>query len=306
MSHLLDLHPDIADALIEGRPVVALESTIISHGMPYPINLEVAQRVERIVRDCGAIPATIGLLDGRIRVGLTAEELSIFAQSGDVSKVSTRDLGLVLASGKKGATTVAATMIVAALAGIRVFVTGGLGGVHRGAEQSFDVSADLTELGRRQVAVVCAGAKAILDLPKTLEVLETGGVPVLGYGTAEFPAFYSRSSGLTLSATVETPEEAARTMQAHWRLGLESGLVIANPIPEAAALDRQEIETHIRQALKEADEAGVSGKDVTPFLLRRLVELSANRTLEANISLIENNARLGGQLAVAYAKLPLE
>ncbi|TQV77742.1 pseudouridine-5'-phosphate glycosidase [Denitrobaculum tricleocarpae] len=303
MTDLLDLRPDVADALRKGEPVVALESTIISHGMPYPTNLEVARRVEKIIREAGAVPATIGLIEGRIKVGLTAEELSLFAQAADVAKVSTRDLGLVLANGDKGATTVAATMITAALAGIRVFVTGGLGGVHRGAEQSYDVSADLTELGRQKVAVVCAGAKAILDLPKTLEVLETGGVPVIGYGTDEFPAFFSRTSGLPLAARVETAKDAARVMKSHWDLGLESGLVLANPLPDAAALDQEQVEAYIGQALAEADAERITGKDVTPFLLRRLGELSAGRTLQANIALVENNARIGGALAVAYAKL---
>ena len=303
MQDLLDFHPDVSLALKEGHPLVALESTIISHGMPYPINLEVAHRVEEIIREAGAVPATIGLLDGKLKVGLTADELEIFAQAEDVAKVSTRDLGLILAAGAKGATTVAATMIAAALAGIRVFVTGGLGGVHRGAEHSYDVSADLTELGRQQVAVVCAGAKAILDLPKTLEVLETGGVPVLGYGTSDFPAFYSRTSGLTLASHVETALEAAKAMKTHWDLGLGSGLVLANPLPERDALDQDEIEAFIGQALAEAEASGVIGKDVTPFLLRRLAELSSNRTLQANIALVENNARLGGELAVAFARL---
>lgn len=303
MQDLLDLNPEVAAALKEGRPVVALESTIISHGMPYPTNLEVAGRVEAIIREAGAIPATIGLLNGKLKIGLTSEELEIFAQADDVAKASTRDLGLILASGAKGATTVAATMIAAALAGIRVFVTGGLGGVHRGAEQSYDISADLTELARQPVAVVCAGAKAILDLPKTLEVLETGGVPVIGYRTGDFPAFYSRKSGLPLAAQVETPREAANAMKSHWDLGLESGLVLANPLPEANALDQNEIETFIGEALGEAEAEGVRGKDVTPFLLRRLGELSAGRTLSANIALVENNARLGGALAAAYAAL---
>ncbi len=303
MQDLLDLHPEVATALDGGKPVVALESTIISHGMPYPTNLEVARRVEEIIREAGAVPATIGLLDGRVKVGLTPEELEIFAQAEDVAKVSTRDLGLVLASGAKGATTVAATMIAAALAGIRVFVTGGLGGVHRGAEESYDISADLTELGRQPVAVVCAGAKAILDLPKTLEVLETGGVPVMGYRTQEFPAFYSRTSGLPLAAHVETAHEAAGAMKCHWDLGLKGGIVLANPLPESDALDQGEVEGFIGQALAEAEAAEVRGKDVTPFLLRRLGELSAGRTLKANIALVENNARLGGELAAAFAAL---
>lgn len=303
MQDLLDLHPDVAAALSEGRPVVALESTIISHGMPYPTNLEVARRVEDIIREAGAVPATIGLLDGKVKVGLTAEELEIFAQATDVAKVSTRDLGLVLASGAKGATTVAATMIAAALSGIRVFVTGGLGGVHRGAEQSYDISADLTELARQPVAVVCAGAKAILDLPKTLEVLETGGVPVIGYRTGEFPAFYSRTSGLSLAAQAETPRDAANAMKSHWDLGLKSGLVLANPLPEADALDQNEVEGFIGEALAEAEAGGIRGKDVTPFLLRRLGELSDGRTLSANIALVENNARIGGALAAAFAAL---
>lgn len=303
MTDLLDLRSDVADALRKGEPVVALESTIISHGMPHPTNLEVAQRVEDIIRKAGAVPATMGILDGRIKVGLNAEELQIFAEASDVAKVSTRDLGMVLASGGKGATTVATTMIAAALTGIRVFVTGGLGGVHRGAEQNFDVSADLTELGRQKVAVVCAGAKAILDLPKTLEVLETGGVPVVGYGTDDFPAFYSRTSGLALSARADSAENAAHIVKSHWDLGLQSGLVLANPLPATAALDQDQVEGYIGQALAEAETQKVRGKDVTPFLLKRLGELSDGRTLQANIALVENNARLGGALAVAYARL---
>ena len=303
MTDLLDLRSDVADALRKGEPVVALESTIISHGMPHPTNLEVAQRVEDIIREAGAVPATMGILDGRIKVGLNTEELQIFAEASDVAKVSTRDLGMVLASGGKGATTVATTMIAAALAGIRVFVTGGLGGVHRGAEQNFDISADLTELGRQKVAVVCAGAKAILDLPKTLEVLETGGVPVIGYGTDDFPAFYSRTSGLALSARADSAEDAARIVKSHWDLGLQSGLVLANPLPANAALNQDQVEGYIGQALAEAEAQKVRGKDVTPFLLKRLGELSDGRTLRANIALVENNARLGGALAVAYARL---
>ena len=303
MTDLLDLRSDVADALRKGEPVVALESTIISHGMPHPTNLEVAQRVEDIIREAGAVPATMGILDGRIKVGLNAEELQIFAEASDVAKVSTRDLGMLLASGGKGATTVATTMIAAALAGIRVFVTGGLGGVHRGAEQNFDISADLTELGRQKVAVVCAGAKAILDLPKTLEVLETGGVPVIGYGTDDFPAFYSRTSGLALSARADSAEDAARIVKSHWDLGLQSGLVLANPLPANAALNQDQVEGYIGQALAEAEAQKVRGKDVTPFLLKRLGELSDGQTLRANIALVENNARLGGALAVAYARL---
>ena len=301
MNQYLDLHEEVADALSEGRPVVALESTIIAYGMPYPANLETAGRVAAAVRAEGAVPATVGLAGGRIKVGLDAAMIERFAHSQGIAKVSRRDFAPVLAGGGDGATTVAGTMIVAALAGIPIFATGGIGGVHRGAETTFDISADLTELARSAVAVVSAGAKAILDLPKTLEVLETEGVPVIGYGTSEFPAFYVRTSGLALDAQVDTPETAARAIHTHRSLGLGSGVLIANPIPAAAALKRHEVEHWIEQAIDEAEDAGIAGKDVTPYLLDRLQALSGDATLNANRALIEHNARVAAQIAVAYA-----
>ena len=297
----LAVAPDVADALAANRPVVALESTIIAHGMPYPRNLETAQAVEAILREEGAVPATIAVLDGRIRVGLDAAALESLATAPDMAKLSRRDMAVVLAEGGHGATTVAATMLCAHLAGIRLFVTGGIGGVHRGAETSFDVSADLEELAHTPVAVVCAGAKSILDLPKTLEYLETRGVPVIGLGTDTFPAFYCRSSGLTLDHRCDTPEQAAAIIAAQAELPGAGGLVIANPIPKADALDRSEVDAAIEQAIGEATEQGIGGKDVTPFLLARLAEITGGRSLDANIALVKHNARLGARIAVALA-----
>ena len=297
----LAVAPDVADALAANRPVVALESTIIAHGMPYPRNLETAQAVEAIIREEGAVPATIAVLDGRIRVGLDAAALESLASAPDVAKLSRRDMAVMLAEGGHGATTVAATMLCAHLAGIRLFVTGGIGGVHRGAETSFDVSADLEELAHTPVAVVCAGAKSILDLPKTLEYLETRGVPVIGMGTSTFPAFYCRSSGLALDHRCDTPEQAAAIIAAQVELPGAGGLVIANPIPEADALDRSEVDAAIEQAIGEATEQGIGGKDVTPFLLARLAEITGGRSLDANIALVKHNARLGARIAVALA-----
>lgn len=303
MKQYLRILPEVRRALADGRPVVALESTIITHGMPAPRNLETARAVEAAVRDGGAVPATIALLDGRIAVGLDAEDLERLAGEQDVAKVSRADLPAVLAAGGAGATTVAATMICADLAGIRVFATGGIGGVHRGAEQSFDVSADLQELGRTPVAVVCAGAKAILDLPKTLEVLETLGVPVIGVGTGDLPAFYSRSCGLQAPLRRDTAAEIAAVMAAKWELGLGGGLVVANPIPAAQEIPAAEIAGHIDAALAEAAAQGIAGKAVTPFLLARLEQLTGGRSLEANVALVVNNARLAAEIAVAYAAL---
>ena len=299
MNNYLNLHPEVAQALAERRPVVALESTIISHGMPYPDNVAMAQRVEQLIRDGGATPATIAVLDGKLHVGLHLAQIERLAQGGGVLKLSRRDLGYALANGHCGGTTVSATMIGAALTGIRVFATGGIGGVHRGAQHSFDISADLLELAQTPVAVVSAGAKSILDLPATLEYLETQGVPVLGYQTERFPAFFTRDSGLPVSARIDTVAQLAATLRAHWGLGLRGGVLIANPVPEAQALDAPQVEAWITQALSEARAQGVRGKDETPFLLRRLVELSAGRTLAANNALVENNARLGAALAVA-------
>jgi pseudouridine-5'-phosphate glycosidase len=301
MNSLLSIAPEVSAALAAGRPVVALESTIISHGMPYPQNLEMAQRVEGIIREEGAVPATIAVADGRIHVGLDEALLHRLATAKDVAKLSRRDLAGILASGGLGATTVAATMIAAHLAGIRVFATGGIGGVHRGAETSFDVSADLDELARTPVAVVCAGAKSILDLPKTLEYLETRGVPVIGYGTDTLPAFFSRSSGLALALRRDTPEEVAALLDAQAALGFPAGAVIANPIPEAHALPEAEIDAAIASALADAGREGVGGKEVTPYLLARIVALTGGRSLTANIALVEHNARLGARIAKALA-----
>lgn len=300
-SPFLSPSPEVASALAGGRPVVALESTIISHGMPYPDNLETALEVEAAVRAEGAVPATIAVLDGRLRIGLDAAGLSQLARGGDIAKLSRRDLPVCLAARGSGATTVAATMICADLAGIGVFATGGLGGVHRGAETTFDVSADLEELARTPVSVVCAGAKAILDLPKTIEYLETHGVPVLGYRTDDFPAFYSRTSGLAVGARCDTPSAVAAVIRAQRQLGYPGGLLVANPIDEAHAMSRNEIDAAIDQALADAADRGITGKAVTPFLLARVVEITDGRSLAANIALVLANARLAAQIAVALA-----
>lgn len=302
---LLRLSDEVAEARAAGRPVVALESTIISHGMPYPRNVAMAREVEQIIRDGGAVPATIAILDGVPRIGLDTEELELLGSHDDVAKVSIRDLPHVVASRRHGATTVASTMRLAELAGIRVFVTGGLGGVHRGAETSMDVSADLVELARTNVAVISAGVKSILDIELTLEVLETYGVPVIGVGTDDFPSFYSRSSGHGAPMRADSVDELAAIMAAKWSLGLDGGLAIANPVPAEYAMAPEEIDELIDAALTESRERGIRGKDVTPFLLGRIVELSGGRSLETNIALVRNNARLGAALAVAYAALPV-
>jgi pseudouridine-5'-phosphate glycosidase len=304
MNPLLDLHDEVAAALADGRPVVALESTIISHGMPWPQNVETARAVEAEVRAHGAVPATIAVVDGRMKAGLGPAEIERLGRGGrEVAKASRRDLALLAARGGLGATTVAATMLIAALAGIRVFATGGIGGVHRGGAQSFDVSADLQELARTPVAVVCAGAKAILDLRLTLEYLETHGVPVLGYQTDALPAFYTRDSGLAVDERLDTPAQIARVMKAHWDLGLGGGLVVANPIPAAHALPREQVERAIEQALAEAQAQGVAGKAVTPFLLERVNALTGGDSLAGNIALVLNNARLAAAVAVAFSGL---
>ena len=303
MNRLLSIAPEVSAALAAGRPVVALESTIISHGMPYPQNLEMARRVEAIIREEGAVPATIAVADGRIHVGLDDALLERLATAKGVAKLSRRDMGAILASGGLGATTVAATMIGAHLAGIRVFATGGIGGVHRGAETSFDISADLEELARTPVAVVCAGAKSILDLPKTLEYLETRGVPVIGYGTDTLPAFFCRSSGLALALRRDTPEEVAALLAAQATLGFPAGAVIANPIPEANALPEAEIDAAITSALADAEREGIAGKAVTPYLLARIVALTQGRSLTANIALVEHNARVAARIARAWAAI---
>ncbi|MCW5951693.1 MAG: pseudouridine-5'-phosphate glycosidase [Propionibacteriaceae bacterium] len=298
---MLALAPEVADALATGRPVVALESTIISHGMPYPRNVQTAREVEDIIRAGGAVPATIAVLHGIPRIGLNDAELDLLGSDEHVRKVSIRDLPYVIATGEHGATTVASTMRLAALAGIRVFVTGGLGGVHRGAENSMDVSADLTELSLTDVAVVSAGVKSLLDIGRTLEVLETLGVPVISVGSDDFPSFYSRSSGFRSPLRLDSPAEIAAAMRAKWTLGLAGGMVVANPIPADAEIPEAEIGALIAQAVAEADERGITGAAITPYLLGRIVELSSGASLEANIELVRNNARLGAQLAVAYA-----
>lgn len=312
MESLLSVRDDVAEALAASGPVVAFESTVIAHGLPRPENLETARKMEAAVRAEGAVPATIGLFDGKLVVGLSAAQLAILADGADVCKVSRADLAAVLASGRTGATTVAGTLIAVARAGIRVLATGGIGGVHRGADQSFDISADLTELARTPVAVICSGAKAILDLPRTLELLETLGVPVVGYGTNEFPAFFSRESGLPLLHRVDSPEDAARLLMVQWRLGQSgqdqepgsaTGIVIANPPPAESALARTKMENLIREALEAAEAAGVRGKNVTPFLLQEIARASGGQTLRANMALLIANARLAAQIAVAYGKL---
>ncbi len=291
--------PEVARAREQGRPIVALESTIISHGMPYPQNVQTAREVEAIVRAEGAVPATIAVMGGKIRIGLADEELELLGQSPDALKLSRRDLPYALVSGHVGATTVAATMICAQLAGIPVFVTGGIGGVHRGAETSFDISADLQELARTSVAVVCAGAKSILDLPLTLEYLETHGVPVLSIGQDNFAAFYTPDSGLKADFRIDDPAEQARFLRAKWGLGLAGGVVISNPVPADEAMPREEIERITTQALQEAEAQGIQGKGVTPYLLARIKELSGGRSLATNIALVRHNARAGARLALA-------
>ena len=296
---LLQFHPEVLDALKNRRPVVALESTLITHGLPYPVNLEVASGMEKAVRENGAVPATIAVLKGQITVGLTPDQLAYLARARDVRKCSRRDLPIALAQKGDGATTVAGTMIVAHLAGIRVFATGGIGGVHRG--HPFDVSADLLELAQTPVAVVCAGAKAILDLPLTLETLETHGVPVVGYQCSEFPAFYTRSSGLPLDVRCETHAEVAAIIRARETLGFHTGTLVAVPIPEKDELPARVAEEAIAQALKEAEARGVRGKEVTPFLLARVSELTHEESRTANVALLENNARVAARIACALA-----
>ena len=299
-KELLRLSPEVAEALAQGRAVVALESTIVAHGMPYPQNLETARAVEGLIRAQGAVPATIAVMDGAIRVGLTDAELELLARQGSQAlKLSRRDIAYAISQQRLGATTVAATMLCAHWAGIRVFVTGGIGGVHRGAQQSMDISADLLELARTPVAVVCAGAKSILDLPLTLELLETNGVPVLAVGQDGFPAFYSRQSGLKADFRLDEPAEIAAFLRTHWQLGLPSGVVVANPVPLDAEIPAAEVEQWIAQALQEAAEQGVAGKASTPFMLKRIAELSNGRSLATNIALVKHNAVLGAKLALS-------
>ncbi len=300
----LDLAPEVAKAQEDNRPVVALESTIISHGMPYPQNVETARRVEDIVREHGATPATVAVIGGRLRAGLSSDEIDYLGRRGhEVTKVSRRDLPVVVERGLDGATTVATTMIVAALAGIDVFATGGIGGVHRGAETTMDISADLEELAQTPVMVVCAGAKSILDLGLTLEYLETKGVPVLGYGTEELPAFYTRQSGFAVDYRVDSPAELAAILKTQRELAYPGGILVANPIPERYSMDKQAIDAAIAQALAEADERQIHGKETTPFLLARIAEITGNDSLDSNIQLVFNNVALGAQIASALCEL---
>ena len=300
----MDISEEIQNSIKENGPVVALESTIISHGMPFPQNLETALEVESIIRKEGAIPATIAVLEGRIKIGLSNLELEQFAQGTKNVKVSSRDVPLVLSQKQDGGTTVAATMICARMAGISVFVTGGIGGVHRGSEKTMDISGDLMELARTNVAVVCAGIKSILDIPRTLEYLETQGVPVIGYRTDEFPAFYTTTSGYSVQSRINTAEEIARCMKVKWELGLEGGLVIANPVLREDAMDEVVIEEAITKSLKEASEKGIDGKAVTPFLLERISQLTDGESLKTNIALVCNNALVGAKIASAYGNEP--
>jgi pseudouridine-5'-phosphate glycosidase len=299
MHQYLLFSPEVAAARAAGKPIVALESTIISHGMPYPQNVQMAREVEQLIRDGGAVPATIAIIGGKICIGLSDLQLELLGTSPDAMKVSRRDLAYVLSQGKLGATTVAATMICAELAGIQVFVTGGIGGVHRGAETSFDISADLQELAQTSVAVVCAGVKSILDIGLTLEYLETFGVPVISVGQRGFPAFFTRESGFNADFQLDTPAEQAAFIQAKWALGLKGGVVVSNPVPAADAMPKAEIDAITAQALQEADDQGVAGKNVTPFLLSRIKQLTDGRSLATNIALVKNNARCGAALAVA-------
>ncbi|WP_310339688.1 pseudouridine-5'-phosphate glycosidase [Rhodoferax saidenbachensis] len=302
MNAYLDIAPEVQRALDAGQPVVALESTIISHGMPYPQNVATALQVEQEVRDHGAVPATIAIVNGRLKAGLSAAEIETLGKSGrDVVKVSRRDVPFIVAAGATGATTVASTMIIAAMAGIRLFATGGIGGVHRGAQQSFDVSADLQELAQTPVAVVCAGAKSILDLRLTLEYLETHGVPVVGYQTNALPAFFTRDSAFSVDYRLNTPQEIARALHVKWAMSLKGGMVIANPIPEAYAMPRTAIDAAIEQALAEAQAQNIGGKESTPFLLARVCDITGGDSLAANIQLVLNNARLAAAVGIELA-----
>ena len=303
MNKYLDISPEVQQALAEGKPVVALESTIISHGMPYPKNVETAMLVEKTIRENGAVPATIAIIGGRLKAGLSAEEIEYLGKSGrKVAKVSRRDLAAIVARGADGATTVTTTMIIAHMAGIGVFATGGIGGVHRGAETTMDISADLEELGSTPVMVVCAGAKSILDLGLTLEYLETKGVPVVGYGTDELPAFYTRRSGFGVDYRVDSPAELAAMFKAQQELGMKGGMLVTNPIPEQYAMDKEVIDAAIDQAIAESKAQGIHGKETTPFLLARVVELTGGDSLESNIQLVLNNAVVASKTAAELCK----
>lgn len=299
INPLVEITPEVKAALEAGKAVVALESTIISHGMPYPQNIQMAQKVESIVRSAGAVPATIALMDGKIKIGLTAQELEVFASSSGVAKVSMRDLPGIIARKQLGATTVATTMYAAHLAGIKVFVTGGIGGVHRGFEETMDVSADLEELAQTDVVVICAGAKAILDLPRTMEYLETKGVPVIGYRTDVLPAFFTAKSDIPLVERADSPEEIAKIILAKDQLEMRGGMLVVNPIPEEYSLDHEIIDQVIEGAVQASQEQGVSGKNITPFLLSEITKRTEGKSLEANLHLVYNNALVGGQIAAA-------
>mgnify|MGYP000952348992 FL=1 len=304
LKKYLEINPEVKNALENNVPVVALESTIISHGMPYPQNAETALKVENIVRENGGIPATIGIINGKLKVGLSPNEIELLGKEGEkVAKVSRRDIPYIVANKLNGATTVASTMIIANMAGVKIFATGGIGGVHRGAETTMDVSADLEELANTNVAVICAGAKSILDLGLTLEYLETHGVPVLGYKTKELPAFYTRKSGFNLDYKIDSPEEIAELLHTKWELGLNGGAVIANPIPEEYSMDSEVINKVIENAILEADKLGIKGKDTTPFLLDKIQKLTDGSSLKANIELVFNNTKLATQIAKELANL---
>ena len=304
LKKYLSVSPEVQEAIEAGKPVVALESTIISHGMPYPQNVETALNVEKIIRESGAVPATIAVIGGRLKAGLSPEEIEYFGKKGrEIIKVSRRDIAAVCARGLDGATTVTTTMMIAHMAGISFFATGGIGGVHRGAETTMDVSTDLEELANTPVTVICAGAKAILDLKLTLEYLETHGVPVIGYGTEELPAFYSRHSGLKVDYRMDTPEEIAAAFLAQRQMGLKGGMLVTNPIPEQYAMDDAVINGAIDQAVRESTEQGIKGKEITPFLLARVAELTGGDSLESNIQLVYNNARTASAIAAAYARM---
>lgn len=304
MNKFLDIKAEVAEALVAGKPVVALESTIISHGMPYPQNVQTALAVEKIIRENGAVPATIAIIGGRLKAGLTEEEIEYFGKKGQaIHKASRRDLAVLCARGEDGATTVTTTMIIAHMAGIGIFATGGIGGVHRGAETTMDISADLEELGQTPVMVVCAGAKSILDLGLTLEYLETKGVPVIGYGTKELPAFYTRHSGFSVDYRIDTPAELAAAFKAGRDMGLKGGMLVANPIPEEYAMPLDVINAAIDQAIGECEEKGIHGKETTPFLLARVAELTGGDSLASNIRLVYNNAKVAALTAVEYCRL---
>ena len=304
INKYLDINPEVAEALAAGKPVVALESTIISHGMPYPQNVETALNVERIIRENGAVPATIAVIGGRLKAGLSKDEIEYFGKKGlAIAKASRRDLAVLCARGEDGATTVTTTMIIAHMAGIKIFATGGIGGVHRGAETTMDISADLEELGQTPVMVVCAGAKSILDLGLTLEYLETKGVPVIGYGTEELPAFYTRQSGFKVDYRIDTAEELAKAFKTQNELGFKGGMLVTNPIPEEYAMPLDTINAAIDRAIAECEEKGIHGKETTPFLLARVAELTGGNSLASNIQLVYNNAKIAAQTAAAYEKL---